>query len=80
MTRQGFAPLTSRITVAAGAPIRLDLRLPAAAFQEAVVVTGIRSELALAEETDTGSRLGLTAMEVPASLNVVDSSGATSNG
>lgn len=24
--RQGFAPLTSRITVAAGAPVRLDLR------------------------------------------------------
>ena len=74
VTRQGFAPLTSRITVAAGPPVRLDLRLPAAEFQEEVVVTGIRSELALAEETDTGSRLGLTAMDVPASLNVIDSS------
>ena len=74
VTRQGFAPLTSGVTVAAGQPVRLDLRLPAAAFQEEVVVTGIRTELALAEETDTGSRLGLTAMEVPASLNVIDSS------
>ena len=70
----GFAPLTSRVTVAAGPPIRLDLRLPAAEFEEQVVVTGIRSELALAEETDTGSRLGLSAMDIPASLNVIDSS------
>ena len=74
VTREGFAPLTSRITVAAGPPIRFDLRLPAAEFEEQVVVTGIRSELALAEETDTGSRLGLSAMDVPASINVIDSS------
>ena len=38
VTREGFAPLTSRVTVAAGLPIRLDLRLPAAAFEEQVVV------------------------------------------
>ena len=74
VTREGFAPLTSRVTVAAGPPIRLDLRLPAAAFEEQVVVTGIRSELALAEETETGSRLGLSAMDIPASLDVIDSS------
>ena len=73
VTREGFAPLTSRVTVAAGLPIRLDLRLPAAAFEEQVVVTGIRSELALAEESDTGSRLGLSAMDIPASLDVIDS-------
>ena len=71
--QEGFAPLTSRVTVVAGPPIRLDLRLPAAEFEEQVVVTGIRSELALAEETDTGSRLGLSAMEIPASINVIDS-------
>lgn len=34
--RQGFAPLTSGITVAAGSPVRLDLRLPVAAFEERV--------------------------------------------
>ena len=74
VTREGFAPLTSRVTVAAGPPVRLDLRLPVAEFEEQVVVTGIRSELALAEESYTGSRLGLSAMDIPASLDVIDSS------
>ena len=74
VTREGFVPLTSRVTVAAGPPVRLDLRLPAAQFEEQVVVTGVRSELALAEDTETGSRLGLSAMDVPASINVIDSS------
>ena len=80
VARQGFAPLTSSVTVAAGPPVRLDLRLPAAEFQEEVVVTGIRSELALADETDTGSRLGLSAMDVPASIDVIDSSVMESRG
>ncbi len=80
VARQGFAPLTSSVAVAAGPPIRLDLRLPAAEFEEQVVVTGIRSELALADETETGSRLGLTAMDVPASIDVIDSSVMESRG
>ena len=78
--RSGFAPLTSSVAVAAGPPIRLDLRLPAAEFEEQVVVTGIRSELALGDETETGSRLGLTAMDVPASIDVIDSSVMESRG
>ena len=73
VTRQGFAPLTSRITVTAGAPIRLDLRLPVAEFEERVEVTGIRGELALAEESETGSLLGLPAIDIPASIDVIDS-------
>ena len=74
VTREGFAPLASRATVAPGVPVRLDLRLPAAAFEERVVVTGIQGALGLAEPTDTGSRLGLRAMDVPASMDVIDSS------
>ncbi len=71
--REGFAPLTTPVTVAAGPPTRLDVGLPAAAFEERVLVTGIPSELGLAEETATGSRLGLRAIDVPASIDVVDS-------
>ena len=71
--RQGFGPLTSRITVAAGSPVRLDLRLPVAAFEERVTVTGIRGELGLGESTAAGSRLGLRAMDIPASIDVIDS-------
>ena len=71
--RQGFAPLTSRVTVAAGAPVVLDLRLPVAEFEERVTVTGIRGELGLADATEAGSRLGLRAMDIPASIDVIDS-------
>ena len=73
VTREGFAPLSSRIEVAPGLPVRLDLRLSAAAFEERVVVTGVQGELGLAERTDTGSRLGLNAMDVPASIDVIGS-------
>ncbi len=73
-TRQGFAPLLSGVTVVPGPAVTVDLRLPAAEFEEQVFVTGTQGELALAEETDTGSRLGLRALDVPASIDVVDSS------
>lgn len=36
-----------------------------------IIVTGER-ETALAQETDTGSRLGITALETPATVNTVD--------
>ena len=71
--RQGFAPLTSRITVTAGTPVVLDLRLPVAEFEERVTVTGIRGELGLSEAAEAGSRLGLRAMDIPASIDVIDS-------
>ncbi len=74
VTREGYAPLASSVTVAAGAVVPLALRLPAAEFEELVVVTGVVGELGLAEETATGSRLGLRALDVPASIDVVDSS------
>ena len=73
VTREGFAPLSTPVPVAAGPPTRVDLELPAAAFEERVLVTGTRGELGLAEETATGSRLGLRALDIPASIDVVDS-------
>ena len=73
VTREGFAPLTSRVTVTAGVPVHLDLRLPVGEFEERVEVTGVRSELALAEESDSGSRLGLRAIDIPASIDVIAS-------
>ena len=72
VTRRGFAPLTSALTVTPGSPVRLDLRLPVAEFEERVTVTGVRGELGLAEESDTGSRLRLRSMDVPASIDVID--------
>ena len=74
VTREGFAPVTSRITVAPGSPVRLEVRLPAAEFEERVTVAGIRSELPLTDETATGSRLGLRVIDIPASIDVIDSS------
>ena len=74
VTREGFAPLATGVTVAAGPAVPLALRLPAAEFEEQVVVTGIQGGLGLAGETDTASRLGLRALDVPASIDVIDSS------
>ena len=71
--RDGYAALTTPVTVSAGAATPLELRLAAAEFEERVRVTGIADELGLAEETDTGSRLGLRAMDIPASIDVIDS-------
>ena len=73
VTREGFAAVTSRVTVGAGPPVRVDIRLPVAEFEERVTVAGIRSALALTEETEIGSRLRLRAIDVPASIDVIDS-------
>lgn len=73
VVRQGFASVTSRIAVVAGSPRRIEFRLSVAEFEERVTVSGFRSELALQEETATGSRLGLPAIDVPASIDVIDS-------
>ena len=74
VTREGFAPLASAVTVAAGQAVPVALRLPVAEFEELVVVTGVQGELGLTGETETGSRLGLRALDVPASIDVIDSS------
>ena len=70
---EGFAPLVTPVTVTPGAPSLLDLRVPSAAFEESVLVAGVISEVGLRQETDTGSRLGLEAFDIPASIGVIDS-------
>lgn len=74
VTRRGFAPITSSVTVVGAEPVRVEVSLPAAEFEEQVTVSGIRSPLGLDEETHTASRLGLRAIDIPASIDVVDSS------
>ena len=64
---EGFAPLVTPVTVTAGQPALLDLRVPSAEFEESVLVAGVFSELDLRNETAIGSRLPLQAMDVPAS-------------
>ena len=80
VTREGFAPVTSSITVSAGLPIQLKVRLPAAGFEESVTVAGTPRELGLTDETDIGSRLGLRAIDIPASIDVIDSVAMESRG
>ncbi|MDA1091656.1 MAG: TonB-dependent receptor [Acidobacteria bacterium] len=73
VVREGFAGVTSRIDVVADSAVRMEIRLPLAEFEERVTVSGIRSELSLTGETSTGTRLGLRAIDVPASIDVIDS-------
>ena len=49
VTREAFAPLTSPVTVVAGQPVLLDLRLPVLQFEESVVVTATQTERAVTE-------------------------------
>ena len=74
VTLAGFAPVTSEIAVAVDARVSVDVRLPAAGFEEEVTVAGLLGGLLLNDDTVTGSRLGLQVMDVPASIDVIDSS------
>ena len=74
VTLEGFAPVTSEIGVAAGRRVSIDVRLPATGFEEKVTVTGTLGGLLLNDDTVTGTRLGLRVMDVPASIDVIDSS------
>lgn len=79
-TRNGFAPITSLVSVSANGTVQLEIRLPVARFDEQVTVAGIRSELGLQAETGVGSRLSLPAMDVPASIDVIDSEAMETRG
>jgi len=74
VTRGGFAPVTSRIAVSAGSQVSIDVRLPGTEFEEQVTVAGTLGGLRLDDDTDTGSRLGLRVIDIPASIDVIDSS------
>ena len=78
--RDGYAPLVTPVTVTAGGTLTLDLRVPSAAFEEQVQVTGVFSELDLRDEAAIGSRLPLPAMDVPASIGIIDSTAIARRG
>jgi iron complex outermembrane recepter protein len=75
VTRDGFASVRARVDVAAGSNQQLDVRLPLpAAIREDVTVGGRTvGELGLAGTSSTASRLGLRAIDIPASIDVLDS-------
>lgn len=68
----GFRPLERRVIASGTGLIALDLRLDIA-IAEAVMVFGSADDVArqMDRPSDTGSRLGLTARELPASLEMI---------
>ena len=80
-THVGLAPATLHATVAdAAAPVPLDLTLGSVVTAESVSVTGIAPGASLDTPTRSASRLGLTARETPATLNVMTFTEAQARG
>ena len=75
----GFRPTERRLTLNATDNLRVDVPL-ALAVEEAVTVVAVREPLSLDTPSDTGSRLGLTSRELPASLDIVPQSVMRSRG
>ena len=70
VSAQGFRPTERRVTLNATDAVRVELPL-ALALEEAVTVVGVSEPQALDTPSDTGSRLGLTSRELPASLDIM---------
>ena len=70
----GFAPWRQPVTVVDG-PVAVDVVMDVAGLAEAVSVTA-PAVVPLTQPTITGSRLGMSMLETPASVHVV--SGAAS--
>ena len=66
----GMASVSAEATVAAG-PVALDLTLGSVVVSENVSVTGVSPGVTLDAPTAAASRLGLTARETPATINVI---------
>ncbi len=75
VSRDGFETVREVLEVRAGTPASLDVRLPLSLDLRESVIVGGRTvgELGLDTNSRVGSRLGLTAMEIPASIDVLDS-------
>jgi iron complex outermembrane receptor protein len=75
VSRAGFATVRAQVEVAPAGTTSVDVRLPAAVDVRETVVVGGRTVGALGlESVPTGaSRLGLTALQIPASVDVLDS-------
>ena len=72
VTREAFAALTATVTVTAGRPVLLDLRLPALQFEERVVVTATRTERAVTEVAASVTILDAETIEASAARNLQD--------
>jgi iron complex outermembrane receptor protein len=66
----GFKPETSTVTVSAGA-VTADLTLSTLTATESVTVAGVGAPAALDVPTGAASRIGLTARETPAMIEVI---------
>jgi iron complex outermembrane recepter protein len=75
VSRDGYETIRTRVDLGAGSRPQLEIRLPfTLAFREDIVVGGRTvGELGLAGQSTTGSRLGLNAIDIPASIDVLDS-------
>ena len=72
VTREAFAPLTSQVTVMAGQPVLLDLRLPVLEFEESVVVTATQTERAVTEVAASVTILDAETIEASSARNLQD--------
>ena len=72
VTREAFAALTAPVTVVAGQPVLLDLRLPVLEFEERVVVTATRTERAITEVAASVTILDAETIEASAARNLQD--------
>lgn len=72
VTREAFAALTTPVTVVAGQPVLLDLRLPVLQFEERVVVTATRTERAVTEVAASVTILDAETIEASAARNLQD--------
>jgi iron complex outermembrane receptor protein len=75
VSMQGLGAAERRVTLSGAESVRLELMLSLAVAEDVTVVgTGNRGPITLDEASDSGSRLGLTARELPASLEVLPQS------
>ena len=72
VTREAFAGLTVPVTVTAGQPVLLDLRLPALQFEERVVVTATQTERAVTEVAASVTILDAETIEASSARNLQD--------
>ena len=72
VTREAFAPLTSPVTVVAGQPVLLDLRLPVLEFEETVVVTATQTERAVSDVAASVTILDAETIEASPARNLQD--------
>ena len=72
VTREAFAELALPVTVAAGQPVLLDLRLAVLQFEESVVVTATQTERAVTEVAASVTILDAETIEASSARNLQD--------